>query len=179
MRMLTILPLLALLACGSEPAAPEPAPKKEAPAPKPEPKPEPKKEEPVDVVKVEGDVAMVALEASDKMMYNTKMIKVPAGKKVKLTLTHTGKMPAASMGHNFVLLQKGTDGQDFAMKSATATDNGYISKDLADKVIAHTKILGGGESATIEFDAPEAGEYVFLCSFPGHYAIMNGKFIVE
>ena len=40
-------------------------------------------------------------------------------------------------------------------------------------------MLGGGEETTIEFEAPAKGEYTFICSFPGHYALMNGKFIVE
>jgi azurin len=40
-------------------------------------------------------------------------------------------------------------------------------------------LIGGGESTTIEFEAPEKGEYTFLCTFPGHFGLMNGKFIVE
>jgi azurin len=40
-------------------------------------------------------------------------------------------------------------------------------------------MIGGGESDTITFDAPEAGTYVFLCTFPGHYQVMRGEFIVE
>jgi azurin len=39
--------------------------------------------------------------------------------------------------------------------------------------------LGGGETDVIEFQAPPAGEYEFLCSFPGHYAMMRGKFVVK
>ena len=40
-------------------------------------------------------------------------------------------------------------------------------------------MIGGGQSDTIEFDAPEPGTYDFICSFPGHYSVMKGKFIVE
>ena len=40
-------------------------------------------------------------------------------------------------------------------------------------------MIGGGESVTIEFDAPEAGTYDFLCTFPAHFAMMKGKFIVK
>ena len=54
-----------------------------------------------------------------------------------------------------------------------------IPADMKDKFIAHTKMLGGGESDTIEFDAPAPGTYTFMCTFPGHYALMQGKFIVE
>lgn len=123
-------------------------------------------------------VVEVSLEGTDQMTFSKNEIKVQAGSTVKLTLTHTGTMPAAAMGHNFVLLKQDTDVTAFAMEAMNFPDNNYIPKDT-DKVIAHTKIIGGGESVTIEFKAPAAGTYTFICSFPGHYAMMKGTFIVE
>jgi len=82
------------------------------------------------------------------------------------------------MGHNFVLLKRGVSLIAFGNKAATASANEYIPEGTQD-IIAYTKLIGGGETAVIEFDAPEVGIYDFLCSFPGHYAIMKGKFIVE
>jgi len=40
-------------------------------------------------------------------------------------------------------------------------------------------MLGGGETTTIEFTAPGAGIYDYICSFPAHYGLMKGKLIVE
>ena len=68
---------------------------------------------------------------------------------------------------------------NFAQEAMKAKDNDYIPSGLTGEIIAYTKMLGGGESDTIIFNAPPIGTYNFLCSFPGHYAIMNGKFIVE
>jgi azurin len=45
--------------------------------------------------------------------------------------------------------------------------------------LVYTRMLGGGESDTITFDAPEPGTYIFICSFPGHYQLMMGEFIVS
>lgn len=59
-----------------------------------------------------------------------------------------------------------------------AKDNDYIPED-ASLTLAHTNMVGGGESTEIVFSAPEVGSYDFLCSFPGHYSIMKGKFIVK
>ncbi|HRN94472.1 MAG TPA: plastocyanin/azurin family copper-binding protein, partial [Chitinophagales bacterium] len=87
--------------------------------------------------------------------------------------------PVAAMGHNFVLLAQGTDLAKFATAAVAAKDNDYIPADLASSVIAHTKTIGGGETTEVEFPAPAAGTYDFLCSFPGHSAMMKGKFIVE
>ncbi|WP_434036968.1 azurin [Formosa sp. 4Alg 33] len=131
-----------------------------------------------DTATVADGVVEVMLHGDDKMTFNLKEIKVKSGQKVKLTLMHTGKMPKNVMGHNFVLLNKGVDLSTFASKAASAADHDYVPEGSED-VIVYTKLLGGGESDVIEFDAPEAGTYDFLCSFPGHYALMKGKFIVE
>ncbi|CDF78056.1 azurin [Formosa agariphila KMM 3901] len=131
-----------------------------------------------DTAEATDGVVEIMLHGDDKMTFNLKEIKVKAGQKVKLTLMHTGKMPKNVMGHNFVLLNKGVELSTFASKAASAADHEYVPEGSED-VIVYTKLLGGGESDVIEFDAPEAGTYDFLCSFPGHYALMKGKFIVE
>ena len=87
-------------------------------------------------------------------------------------------MEKSVMGHNWVLLKQGTVINEFGQKAVQAKDNDYIPEGT-DAVITHTKMIGGGEEVTIEFEAPAAGEYDFICSFPGHYSVMNGKFIVE
>ena len=82
------------------------------------------------------------------------------------------------MGHNLVILKPGTDITDFSIKSADAKATEFIPESEKSKVIAHTKLLGGGESDTIEFTL-EKGTYDYICSFPGHSSIMKGKLIVE
>lgn len=126
-----------------------------------------------------NEVAELSLEGNDQMQYNKKEFRVKAGQTVRLTMTHVGTMAKNAMGHNFVLLKEGVDLAAFGQQSATAMDTDYIPASQEDNIIAHTKMLGGGESDTIEFTAPAAGSYEFLCSFPGHYALMKGVFIVE
>lgn len=136
-------------------------------------------EETIEEVPTENanEATEIIIESNDQMKYNLSEIRVKSGQKVKLTLKHVGKLPKESMGHNFVLLKDGTDVQSFAMAAGQARESGYIANE--GDIIAHTNIIGGGESDTIEFDAPALGIYDFICSFPGHYAIMKGKFIVE
>ena len=126
----------------------------------------------------EDGVTNVLLTSNDQMRFNLTEIKVNAGDKVKLTLEHVGKLGVEVMGHNFVLLKPDIDRNEFAKKAVDARDNDYIPEGT-DDVIVHTKMLGGGEQTSIEFDAPEKGIYTFVCSFPGHVALMHGKFIVE
>lgn len=124
------------------------------------------------------ETAEVTLNSNDAMKFDMSEIRVKEGQTVTLTLHHTGKLPKEAMGHNFVLLNQGVVMADFATEAVKAKDNDYIPNDGKD-VIAHTKTIGGGETATVTFTAPAKGTYDFLCSFPGHYAMMNGKFIVE
>ena len=46
-------------------------------------------------------------------------------------------------------------------------------------MIAYTKLIGGGESVTISFQAPSQGIYNFICTFPAHYQLMRGQLIVK
>lgn len=120
----------------------------------------------------------ITIEGSDQMKYNLTQLKAKAGQKVMLHLKHTGKMPIQAMGHNWVLLQKDTDITTFANLASRAQSNGYVPVG-SKSVIAATKLIGGGQETSITFTAPAKGTYDFICSFPGHYGIMKGKFIVE
>ncbi|MDW3647769.1 MAG: azurin [Bacteroidia bacterium] len=125
-----------------------------------------------------ADGNVVVLSSNDQMKYDQSEIKVKAGGTVSLTLKHTGSMAKQVMGHNFVLLKADTDLSAFAVEAMSAIDTDYVPAN-SDAIIASTKLIGGGEEVTITFDTPEAGTYDFLCTFPGHFAVMQGKFIVE
>ena len=185
--LLLALSFLSLAACGGAeaPKTAEAAPVAEAkPAAKPDaaeaaPPPPPKAEEKeTPIVVDDGTVATVNLTGSDAMKFNTAEIKIAAGRTVKLTLKHVGKMSVEMMGHNFVLLAEGTDVAAFSAAGVTAKDTDYIAEAMKDKVLAQTKLIGGGDSDSIEFAAPAPGTYDFVCTFPGHSAIMKGKLIV-
>lgn len=178
-------------ACGdTEPANAEPKAEtkpaaKKAEAKKAEAKkPEEKKPEakPAAAVSADGVLkadaeGVVRLEATDTMQYNAKRIEVE-GTKVKIELKHVGKMDKKMMGHNVVILKPGTDAMKWSAKAISAAATDYIPADDPD-MIAHSKLVGGGESDTIEFDVPGPGEYPFVCSFPGHSFMMKGVLVVK
>lgn len=121
----------------------------------------------------------ITLEANDEMQFSKVEIRVTAGQPITLTLKHTGKMTKLVMGHDFVLLKQGTDIDAFGHAAMSAQSEDYIPASESKNILAHTKLLGGGESDTIEFTVTEKGTYDYICSFPGHYAIMKGKLIAE
>lgn len=126
----------------------------------------------------DGDVVEITIEGNDLMQFDTESFSVRPGQMVRLTLEHTGDLPAQSMGHNVVILQQDDDVFEFgadAGEQGGSLANDYVPDSLRERVVAFTEIVGGGESTTVEFRAPEdPGEYPYLCSFPGHFTQMNG-----
>lgn len=121
----------------------------------------------------------IELQASDDMRFDKDLFKVKAGEKIKLTLKNVGEQPVESMGHNAVVLDEGTDVAGFGGEAFKAKDDEYIPSTFASSIIAHTKLLGPGQSDEIEFTLPKAGVYEFICSFPGHWGTMRGKIVAE
>ncbi len=60
--------------------------------------------------------------------------------------------------------------------AAAGLDNDYLKADDS-RILAHTKMIGGGESTSVTFDVAQLqadGQYMFFCTFPGHAAVMKG-----
>ena len=116
------------------------------------------------------------VESNDNMQFNTKDIQVSkACKEFTITLKHTGTQPKTSMGHNIVI-GKAEDMDGIFKDGVGAADTDYVKPDDA-RVVAHTKLIGGGEESSLTLDPAKLadGEYKFACTFPGHGALMNGK----
>jgi azurin len=125
-------------------------------------------------------VCAINLDSTDQMSFSSREIKVAADcSQVKLTLRHTGRLAATAMGHNWVLT-KTADYQPVAMAGMrmTLADSYLPRKDP--RVLAHTAVIGGGQSTSVTFSTAalrKGGDYTFFCSFPGHFAMMKGKLI--
>jgi azurin len=123
--------------------------------------------------------APVALEIGskgDELAYDKAELKAAPGSKVTLTLKNNSQ-PSANLLHNWALVKAGTGDAVANDGIAAGEAAGYLEAN-DDRVIAHTKMIKGGESDAVTFDAPAPGTYDFLCTFPGHAVLMKGKFIV-
>lgn len=120
-------------------------------------------------------VRTIQVTGNDAMKFNITEITATAGEPLRLTLTNIGKMPKQGMAHNWVLLKPIAESEINKIGMAAATRGPeYLPEDQS-QILVHTRMLGPGESDTIEFNAPtDPGAYPFICTFPGHYAIMRG-----
>ena len=115
---------------------------------------------------------------ANPLAYDTKSFSAKVGQKVKLTFENNH--PTLPQPHNFVLGKLGVDKGKMlglAMAAMTLVDKGYIPESA--DILANTKLLQPGQTETIEFVLPAAGEYNYICTFPGHGAIMNGTITVQ
>ncbi|QIL20751.1 azurin [Thermomonas sp. HDW16] len=125
----------------------------------------------------------VDLTGSDAMKYNMTNIDVSKScKTFTINLKHIGKMARNVMGHNVVIAKTadmaGIDKD--GMTAGLATD--YIKAGDA-RAIAHSKVVGGGESTSIQVPVAKlvaAGAPLsFFCSFPGHSTLMKGTITLK
>ena len=118
---------------------------------------------------------LIKPDSVNPLAYDTKEFTVKAGQTVRLTFNNTH--PAVPQPHNIVIGAAGSKDKllSLSMQMATSPDGmakGFIPD--APEVLFHTKLLQPNTTETLEFTAPAMGEYPYICTFPGHGAIMNG-----
>jgi azurin len=121
----------------------------------------------------------LTVEANDVIQFNARAMQVdPKCSAVELTLKHVGRQEAHVLGHDWVLAKSSDVAALVNAGIAAGFEHGYVPPGDR-RVIAATKIVGGGEAATISFSTAglePGGDYVFFCSYPGHTSMMRGRF---
>lgn len=119
------------------------------------------------------DTLIIMNIVPDLMKYSTDLIEVKAGQEVVLELENLD-----GMQHNMLIIKPGTLEKVGAAADALARDpkaaqKNYVPDDP--NVLYATKLLDPNDIATLTFTAPsEPGDYPFVCTFPGHWRMMNG-----
>lgn len=110
--------------------------------------------------------------------FNKETLEAPAGSKIKLKFTNNTD-PQDEIGHNWVLVKPGQEDSVLANGIKAGDDKDWL--DVKDPgIIARTRLLEGNQTHTITFEAPPAGTYTYLCTFPEHHAGgMSGKLTIK
>jgi azurin len=115
-------------------------------------------------VSLEVDTASTPSE----FKYTQETLKAPVGSKIELKLVNK-TASKDEVGHNWVLVKSGQEDSVIANAIAAGDDQDWL-REGDPGIIAHTALIEGEVSDTITFDAPPAGTYTYLCTFPKHYA---------
>src|SRR5213082_502842 len=126
-----------------------------------------------------ADPCKLEISGNDLMQYDKSELSAPATcKQITVTLHHTGKLPREAMGHNWVLVNAADLTAVATAGMGAGLANNYVAS--GDKrVLAHNTTIGGGESTSVTFATSilkKGGAYEYLCTFPGHNALMHGIF---
>jgi azurin len=119
----------------------------------------------------------VTISGNDTMQFDIKSFNASAGSDFKLTFKNVGKLPKIAMGHNLVVLKKGVSAIAFGQKvlAAGGSATNPLPDSVKEDVLAATKLLGPGETEILKLKIPnEPGSYEYVCTFPGHFAMMRG-----
>ena len=121
-------------------------------------------------VVVQGNQTIVDIAAiPHQLKYNLNNFSVKSGSKVKITFLNPDVIP-----HNLLIVEPGSRAEIGNQAIAMGAD--AVKKAPKNSKILHgTKMLEAGQKETLEFTAPsKPGDYEFICTFPGHWAVMNG-----
>lgn len=124
----------------------------------------------------------VTIETDDKLQFTPDKIEIArACHSFTVTLKHRGRLPKLAMGHNWVLAKlSDLDGVSRTGMLAGADQQYVDPKDR--RVVAHTSVVGGGETTSVTFDASALDaleRYGFVCTFAGHSPVMRGVVVVK
>jgi azurin len=129
-----------------------------------------------------ADPCKVAIESNDMMQFNLREMTVPTEcTDVEVSLKHSGQLSAKVMGHDWVLARDSDMSAIINAGLAAGSRHGYLAENDK-RIIAATRVIGGGESATVTFStsALQKGvRYAFFCTSPGHATVMRGTFVLR
>ena len=120
----------------------------------------------------------IEIQTGKNLTYKTRELRVRSGEPVALTLSNPDVVP-----HNWVLVRPGALQRVGELANRLIADPDALARQYipaTDDVLVYTDIVPPGEARTVYFQAPsKPGRYPFLCSFPGHWMVMNGSMLVE
>jgi glucose/arabinose dehydrogenase/uncharacterized cupredoxin-like copper-binding protein len=108
-----------------------------------------------------------------KMMFDKSELVLPANQTVTVRFNNPDEMP-----HNFVIIRNGSlqkvgKAANEMIKLKDGFKKGFVP--AIPEVLFSTPLVDPGKSYDLKFVTPPAGNYLFICSFPGHWSMMNGK----
>ncbi len=120
----------------------------------------------------------IKIETGSNLTFRTTEFHAQSDESIALTLDNPDVVP-----HNWALVQPGKLETVGAIVNQLISDPDAAMRHYVPEtsdVLAYTDIVLPKEKFTIYFRAPsEPGRYPYLCTFPGHWPVMNGVMIVS
>lgn len=123
----------------------------------------------------DGDTIVVGSDGAN-LSYDVTEIHAEAGSTLTIRYENRGDLP-----HNVVVLKQRSDINPVGVAALQASKTEYIPQDEAnqEKIIAYTALSKPGESVFVTFTVPPPGTYPYICTYAGHFTMMQGDLISE
>lgn len=116
-----------------------------------------------------SDTTITIRASGSTLEFTPARVSAKAGTRVRIRLINDGTLP-----HNLVVPKNDDDIDTLALAAYEAGETGYVPMGLKDKLVGWTTLASPGESVEATFIVPAAGEYTYVCLFPGHANQMSG-----
>lgn len=116
-----------------------------------------------------ADTTITIRAAGSTLEFTPARVSAKAGTRVRIRFVNDGTLP-----HNLVVPKTDDDIDALALAAYQAGETGYVPLELKEKLVGWTTLASPGQSVEVTFVVPAAGEYTYVCLFPGHANSMLG-----
>jgi plastocyanin len=116
-----------------------------------------------------ADTTITIRASGSTLEFTPTRVSAKAGTRVRLRFVNEGTLP-----HNVVVPRREDDIDALVLAAYQAAETGYVPLGMKEKLVGWTTLASPGESVEVTFVVPPAGEYTYLCLFPGHSNSMLG-----
>lgn len=122
-----------------------------------------------------GDTVVVKSSGTD-LSYDVTEIRAEAGSTLTIRYENTSNMP-----HNIVFVNERSDIQPVGIAGIQAREFDYIPQGEAiqEKIFGYTKLAKPGDTVYVTITVPPPGTYPYICTYPGHFTMMQGNLISQ
>lgn len=116
-----------------------------------------------------ADTTITIRAAGSTLEFTPTRVSAKAGSRVRIRFVNDGTLP-----HNLVVPKTDDDIDALTLAAYQAAETGYVPLDMKEKLVGWTTLASPGQSVEVTFVVPPAGEYTYICLFPGHSNSMLG-----
>ena len=116
-----------------------------------------------------ADTTITIRASGSTLEFSPMHVSAKSGTRLRLRFVNDGTLP-----HNLVVPKSEDDIDALVLAAYKAGDTNYVPVEMKDKLVGWTTLASPGESVEVSFVVPAAGEYTYVCLFPGHSNSMLG-----
>jgi len=110
----------------------------------------------------------------DELAYDVVEIRARAGSEITIDFANS----SGGMPHNIVFVNGESDINAVGIAALEASKTDYVPQDEIDRIFGYTAMAGPGETVSVTIQVPaEPGIYPYICTYPGHFTVMQGRLI--